>query len=112
MKHIETLVDEGGQISIGKLPPFDCVAAASDDHNCLAMLVRRDGESLTALHCSSAWIRPSKRLGPATCSSTKSTTSSTRTRVTPVKTGSPAAYGVQISVATYLVGFVRCRKAC
>mgnify|MGYP000237494145 CR=1 FL=1 len=49
MKNIETLVDEGGQISIGKLPPFDCVAAASDDHNCLAMLVRRDGESLTAL---------------------------------------------------------------
>lgn len=49
MKNIETLVDEGGEISVGKLPPFDCVAAASDGNNCLAMLVRRDGESLSAL---------------------------------------------------------------
>jgi hypothetical protein len=49
MKNIETLVDEGGEISVGKLPPFDCVATASDDNDCLAMLVRRDGESLSAL---------------------------------------------------------------
>lgn len=49
MKNIETLIDEGGNISIGRLRPFDCVAAAADDHNCLAMLVRRDGETLRAL---------------------------------------------------------------
>lgn len=49
MKNIETLIDEGGNISIGRLRPFDCVAAATDDHNCLAMLVRRDGETLRAL---------------------------------------------------------------
>lgn len=49
MKNIETLVDEGGDISIGPVPPFECVAAASDGPNCLAMLVRRDGESLSAL---------------------------------------------------------------
>jgi hypothetical protein len=49
MKNIETLVDEGGEISVGKLTPFDCVAAASDGNNCLAMLVRRDGESFNAL---------------------------------------------------------------
>jgi hypothetical protein len=49
MKNIETLVDEGGEISVGKLSPFACVAAASDGSNCLAMLVRRDGESLSAL---------------------------------------------------------------
>lgn len=49
MKNIETLIDEGGEISVGKLPPFDCVAAASDPSNCLAMLVRRDGESFNAL---------------------------------------------------------------
>lgn len=49
MKNIETLIDEGGNISIGRLTPFDCVAAATDDHNCLAMLVRRDGETLSAL---------------------------------------------------------------
>jgi hypothetical protein len=49
MKNIETLIDEGGNISIGRLSPFDCVAAAADEHNSLAMLVRRDGESLSAL---------------------------------------------------------------
>lgn len=49
MKNIETLIDEGGTISIGRLSPLDCVAAASDEHNSLAMLVRRDGESLKAL---------------------------------------------------------------
>jgi hypothetical protein len=49
MKNIETLVDEGAEISIGPVPPFDCVAAASDGPNCLAMLVRRDGETLGAL---------------------------------------------------------------
>ncbi len=49
MKNIETLVDEGGVISIGPLTPFTCVAAASDGSDSLAMLVRRDGESLTAL---------------------------------------------------------------
>lgn len=49
MKNIETLVDEGGDISIGPLTPFACVAAASDGSNSLAMLVRRDGETLTAL---------------------------------------------------------------
>lgn len=49
MKNIETLVDEGGDISIGAVPPFDCVAAASDAGNCLAMLVRRDGENLREL---------------------------------------------------------------
>lgn len=49
MRNIEALVDEGGDISIGPVPPFECVAAASDGSNCLAMLVRRDGETLGAL---------------------------------------------------------------
>ncbi len=49
MKNIETLIDEGGEISVGKLPPLDCVAAASDHSNCLAMLVRRDGETFSVL---------------------------------------------------------------
>ena len=49
MKNIETLVDEGGEISIGAVSPFNCVAAACDGSNCLAMLVRRDGESLREL---------------------------------------------------------------
>ncbi|MES2937131.1 MAG: hypothetical protein V4864_05590 [Pseudomonadota bacterium] len=49
MRNIETLVDDGGDISIGPLPPFDCVAAAPDGGNCLAMLVRRDGETFGTL---------------------------------------------------------------
>jgi hypothetical protein len=48
MKNIETLIDGGGNMSIGRLSPFDRVAAAADD-NSLAMLVRRDGETLSAL---------------------------------------------------------------
>lgn len=49
MKHIETLIAEGGLISIGANDDIACVAAAADVHNSLAMLVRRDGKSITAL---------------------------------------------------------------
>jgi hypothetical protein len=48
-KNIETLIDEGGEITIGRLSPFDCVATAADESNCLAMLVRRNGETLNQL---------------------------------------------------------------
>lgn len=49
MKNIEALIDDGGEITVGALAPFDCVASAADGSNCLAMLVRRDGEPLRAL---------------------------------------------------------------
>lgn len=49
MKHLEALFEDGGSISIGPVDSFDCVAAASDDHNSLAMLIRREGETLSAL---------------------------------------------------------------
>ncbi|MFG6417005.1 hypothetical protein ACG02S_24220 [Roseateles sp. DC23W] len=49
MKNIETLIEDGGSISLGALDEIECVAAASDSHNSLAMLVRREGETLTAL---------------------------------------------------------------
>lgn len=49
MKNIETLIDEGGEITIGKLQPFDCVATATDGSICLAMLVRREDETFSAL---------------------------------------------------------------
>jgi hypothetical protein len=49
LKNIEALIDDGGDITLGSLPPFDCAATAADDNNCLAMLVRRDGETLNAL---------------------------------------------------------------
>jgi hypothetical protein len=48
-KNIETLIEEGGEITLGRLPPFDCVATATDGNSCLAMLVRREGESLNQL---------------------------------------------------------------
>lgn len=49
MKHIEALIADGGSISLGANDNIACVAAAADVHNSLATLVRRDGESLTAL---------------------------------------------------------------
>ena len=49
MKNIEALIDEGGEITIGHLAGVGCVATAADDHNTVAMLARRDGESLNAL---------------------------------------------------------------
>lgn len=49
MKNIEALIDDGGDITIGRIHGIDCAATAADGHNALAMLVRRDGESLNAL---------------------------------------------------------------
>ena len=49
MKNIEALIADGGSISLDAHDEHECVAAASDAHNCLALLVRRNGESLTAL---------------------------------------------------------------
>jgi hypothetical protein len=49
MKNIETLIEDGGDITLGRLHPIDCAATAADAHNTIAMLVRRDGETLNAL---------------------------------------------------------------
>lgn len=49
MKNIETLIDDGGDVTIGPVGPIACTATAADGHNALAMLVRRDGETLSAL---------------------------------------------------------------
>jgi hypothetical protein len=38
-----------GEITVGVLRPVGCVATANDEHNCLAMLVRRRGETLAQL---------------------------------------------------------------
>lgn len=48
-KNIEALIEEGGEITLGALAPHECAATAGDGSNCLAMLVRRNGESLNAL---------------------------------------------------------------
>lgn len=49
MKHIEALIADGGAITLGPLEPYECVATAADHSNAMAMLVRRDGETLVAL---------------------------------------------------------------
>ncbi len=50
LKNIEALIEDGGDISIGgQVLRNECVATAADGSNCLAMLVRRDGETLSAL---------------------------------------------------------------
>ena len=46
---IAALLDDGGQISIGALPPIECAAVANDAYNCLAMLKRRPNETLQQL---------------------------------------------------------------
>jgi hypothetical protein len=38
-----------GEITVGVLRPIGCAATATDGHNCLAMLVRRRGETLAQL---------------------------------------------------------------
>ena len=48
-KNIEALIEGGGEITLGALPPHECAATAADGSNCLAMLVRREGESLNAM---------------------------------------------------------------
>ena len=49
LQNIVELIDSGGQISIGGIHPIPCAAVANDDHQALAMLQRRPGESLHQL---------------------------------------------------------------
>ena len=50
LQNIAELVESGGEITLGQLDAIGrCVATASDEAQCLAMLVRRKGESLDAL---------------------------------------------------------------
>ena len=50
LTNITALVEAGGEITLGHLDDIGkCVATATDDAQCLAMLVRRKGESLEAL---------------------------------------------------------------
>ncbi len=48
LPNIADLIGDG-EITVGVLRPVGCVATATDGHNCLAMLVRRRGETLTQL---------------------------------------------------------------
>jgi hypothetical protein len=49
MKNIEALIEDGGDITVGRIHSIECAATAADGHNAIAMLVRRDGETLNAL---------------------------------------------------------------
>ena len=49
LEHMEALILERGDITIGAIGTFDCVATAADEHQSLAMLVRRDRETLLHL---------------------------------------------------------------
>ena len=49
MKNIEALIADGGEITLGRVYPIECAATAVDGHNSVAMLVRREGETLNAL---------------------------------------------------------------
>lgn len=49
MKNIEALIENGGEITIGAVYPIDCAATAADADQAVAMLVRRDGETLNSL---------------------------------------------------------------
>ena len=50
LTNITALVEAGGEITLGHLDAIGkCIATATDDAQCLAMLVRRKGESLDAL---------------------------------------------------------------
>ena len=49
LENIESLIDGNGEITIGSIGPIRCAATAADEDQCLAMLVRRRGESLMQL---------------------------------------------------------------
>lgn len=51
LRHLPNIAEliEDGEITVGTLDPVGCVATASDGHCCLAMLVRRKGETLNQL---------------------------------------------------------------
>ena len=47
--NIEGLINSGGNVSIGDIPPVPCAAIAADESTMLAALLRREGESLVDL---------------------------------------------------------------
>jgi hypothetical protein len=49
MKNLEALIDDDGHFAIGPIGSIPCTATADDGHDAMAMLVRRDGETLGAL---------------------------------------------------------------
>ena len=48
MKNIEAPITDGGDITLGAIYPIKCAATAAGGHDSVAMLVRREGETLNA----------------------------------------------------------------
>ncbi len=49
LPNIEFLIDGNGEITIGEVGPVACAATACNEHQALAMLVRRNDETLEQL---------------------------------------------------------------
>ena len=49
LNNISEIVDNGGEITIGRVGPIRCGATACDEAECLVMLVRRSDESFEEL---------------------------------------------------------------
>lgn len=47
--NIEAILEEGSDITVGRLGPIASVASAATSYDCPVMLVRREGESFVAL---------------------------------------------------------------
>jgi len=48
LNNLDALIEDGGEVKLGREDDYPCVAVAIDE-DVVAMLVRRDGETLTAL---------------------------------------------------------------
>jgi hypothetical protein len=48
VNNLDALIEDGGEITLGREDDYPCVAIATDE-DVVAMLVRREGETLTAL---------------------------------------------------------------
>ena len=49
MRNIEALIEDGGDVSLGREDDYPFVAIATEGDDVVAMLVRKEGETLTAL---------------------------------------------------------------
>ena len=49
LTNTEFLIDGNGQVTLGRIGPAHCAAVASDEDQCLAMLVKDADESLGEL---------------------------------------------------------------
>ncbi len=49
LKNLLWLIENEGEVSIGRLEPFRCAAVAVDEHNQLAALVKKPDESVSEL---------------------------------------------------------------